>query len=238
MTPTRRRIVTSAGVLAGLLFILVLAFVAVRPAIIHARLESPTTGVIGGEDVVLQGFPVYGQAYANSCGPTTISMIYSFLIEPVSEGDLADQLDIPLGRSGMLPGQFANVLQTALARHGYQVRHSVNVPDAVFVQRVYEQLMQGIPTPIYFSTLNAWDRPNFDTHYSVIIGLKPREQVVIVANAYGFREEMTIRDLLAGMKYENYRDAPLNFRLGLLAGLIDRNNLYELVPGDGRGPRS
>jgi hypothetical protein len=49
---------------------------------------------------------------------------------------------------------------------------------------------------------------------------------------------MTIRDLLAGMKYENYRDVPLDFRLGLLAGVIDRNNLYELVPVDGRGPRS
>jgi hypothetical protein len=177
-------------------------------------------------NVLLENFPVYKQVYANSCGPTTISMIYSYLVNPISEQGLADQLNFPLGKSGMLPTQFFDKLQSALGKSGYHVEYQVNIPDADFLGHVYTQLQHGIPVPIYFSTVNAWDRPNYDTHYSAIIGMRPQQRMVVIANAYGFLEEMPVDDLLLAIKYNNYRDAPIDFRLGLFAGVINKNNLY------------
>ncbi len=48
----------------------------------------------------------------------------------------------------------------------------------------------------------------------------------MIANAYGFREEMSIADLLDAVKYDNYRNVPFDFRLGLFVGVINKNNLF------------
>ena len=203
---------------------------AVRLNRIRAGLTDPAAAFLSNPadqaDLLLENFPVYEQAYANSCGPTTISMVYSYLVEPISEQELADQLDLALGQSGMLPAQFSDRLQSALGGHGYRVEHQVNSTDAAFLEQTYRQLEHGIPVPIYFSTLNAWDKPNYDTHYSVITGMRPQKHEVIIANAYGFVEEMPISDLLAALKYNNFHNAPIVFRLGLFTGVINLNNLF------------
>lgn len=179
-------------------------------------------------DRLLEDFPLHKQTYANSCGPATVSMLYAYLVEPVSEQEFAQQFAIPLGKRGMLPRQFAGLLQAALA--DYAVSHQEAVRDAALLEQIYQQLQHGIPVPIYFSTVNAWNRPHFDTHYSVLIGIRPQQQAVVIANAYGFLEEMTIPDLLSALKYHNYQQAPLTFRLGQFFGLIRPNNLFLIQP--------
>jgi len=176
----------------------------------------------------LKNFPVHRQGYANSCGPTTIRMVYSYLVEPISEHALAEKLGFQLGRSGMLPSQFVNQLQSALKGSGYQVDHHANVSDTSFLERTYLQLEQGLPVPIYFSTVNAWNRPNYDTHFSVIIGLRPQTQEVLIANAYGFQEEMSISDLLNALKYDHFNPSPFEFKMGLLAGILNKSNFFTI----------
>jgi hypothetical protein len=213
------------------LFLLALGF-AVRLISIEAALTASSmdlyTDSAYQKDLLLENFPVYKQAYANSCGPTTISMIYSYLIEPISEQGLADKLGFSLGQSGMLPAQFYHRLNAALEENGFRVKHQVNISDATFLERTSAQLQQGIPVPIYFSTINAWDKPNYDTHYSVIIGIRPEKREVVIANAYGFLEEMPISDLLNAIKFRNFYHAPLDFRAGLFVGFINKNNLFAI----------
>lgn len=219
--------ILSVVLLAGLAVWMIFA---VRLVWLQAGLVAPAAAFYNNPEyqnsVILENFPVYKQKYANSCGPTTISMVYSYLVEPITEQALADKLGYPLGKSGMLPGQFFELLQSALNKNGFRLEHQVNVPDDLFLERTYRQLKQGVPVPIYFSTVNDWDKPNYDTHYSAIVGIKPQENKVTIANAYGFSEEMAIADLLDAVKFNNYQNVPLNFRLGLLAGVINKNNLF------------
>lgn len=207
-----------------------LAFFTIRQIIIKTNLaNSPAAfynAPVAHPDLLLDDFPVYKQAYANSCSPTTISMVYSYLVKPISEQELADKLGFSLGRSGILPDQFSEGLESVLIDYGYQVEHQVNISDDVFLEQVYLKLKQGIPVPIYFSTVNEWDKPNYDTHYSVIIGVRPQKHEVVIANAYGFLEEMPISDLLHAVKYENYHNPPFDFRLGLFVGVINMNNMF------------
>ncbi len=212
------------------LILTALAFFAIRQIIITVELTNSPTAFYNDHvvqpDLLLENFPVYKQAYANSCGPTTISMVYSYLVKPILEQELADKMGFSLGRGGMLPDQFSERLDSVLLEHEYQVEHQVNISDDFFLEQVYLKLKQGIPVPIYFSTINAWDKPNYDTHYSVIIGLRPQKHEVVIANAYGFLEEVSISDLLHAVKYENYHNPPFDFRLGLFVGVINRNNMF------------
>jgi len=211
-------------------FPLLALLLAIRLIIIDAVLTgSPAsffTDSAYQNDVLLEDFAVYKQAYANSCGSTTISMAHSYLIEPISEQELAGELGLSLGQSGMLPGQFYKLLKSALGKHDYQIEHQTNVTNPDFLERTYLQLNQGIPVPIYFSTINAWNKPNYDTHYSLIIGMRPQKSEVVVANAYGFLDDMPISELFRGVKFDNYLNAPFDFRIGLFAGVINKNNLF------------
>jgi hypothetical protein len=83
-----------------------------------------------------------------------------------------------------------------------------------------------LPVPIYFSTENAWDIPNYDTHYSVITGYDYEEQLFLIANAYGFSQQMPASELLSSIKFEDYENPPLDFRLGRLLGIIKPGNLF------------
>lgn len=206
----------------------ILAFFTLRSVWLDSTLAADLTPFYHNAayqaDLLLDNFPIYKQTYADSCGPTSLRMLYSYLVQPVAEQAFATRFDIPLGQGGMLPNQFATALQTTLT--GYKVSHQVAVPDPTLLAQIYQQLQHGIPVPIYFSTVNAWHRPNFDTHYSVVIGIRPQQQTVVIANAYGWLEVMTIPDFLGALKYHNYRQAPLAFRLGQFFGVISPNNLF------------
>jgi hypothetical protein len=177
-------------------------------------------------DFMLDDFPVYSQNYVNSCGPTTISMLYSWLVEPVSESEITERLGREPGKKGMLPGEFAKELQSVISDHGYVLEHLTNVSGNVFLDTVYAQLELGLPVPIYFSTENAWNIPNYDTHYSVITGYDNEEQLFSIANAYGFSQKISASELLSSVNFENYKNPPLDFRLGRLLGIIKPGNLY------------
>lgn len=83
-------------------------------------------------DRLLEDFPLHKRTYANSCGPATVSMLYAYLVEPVSEQEFAKQFAIPLGKRGMLSRQFAGLLQVALA--DYAVSHQAAVRDAALLE--------------------------------------------------------------------------------------------------------
>jgi hypothetical protein len=91
---------------------------------------------------------------------------------------------------------------------------------------MYSQLKSGFPVPIYFATVNDWNSSVLDTHYSAVIGMRPRRREIVVANAYGYRETMTYSHFLGAAEYHNYRSAPLGFRIGVLFGVIDANNMF------------
>ncbi len=110
------------------------------------------------QDLILFPFPINSQQYSNSCGPATISMVVSFLEAPVSERDFSRRVGYQEGKSGMLPGQFSHYLQLGLKN--YHVALVKNLKDTAVLEDIYRQLQRGIPVPIYFSTINAWDQPN------------------------------------------------------------------------------
>jgi hypothetical protein len=212
-----------------LLSIISLSFFALNNQNPNNSIEAFFSDPAHQSDVGIEGFPVYAQNYANSCGPTTIAMLYSWLVEPITEVEITERLGRVPAKKGMLPGEFAKALNLVLKDGGFEVQNLAHVSEYDFLNTVYEQLKAGMPVPIYFSTENAWDKPNFDTHYSVITGYDSDNQRFFIANAYGFSQEMSALELLSAINYSNYEHPPLEFKLGRLFGLIKPDNLYLVV---------
>lgn len=174
----------------------------------------------------LDKFPVYKQCNSWSCGPTTIRMVYDYLKGLGNEKQALDESIFADRNGGMFPGTFEQFLRDCLP--GYNVELSNCIPDSEVVKIVYSQLKQGMPVPVYFSTVNEWDKPNYDTHYSVVIGIDLKKDIITIANAYGFEEEVSVSEFLGSLKYDNYKNEPLPFRLATMIGIVRKNNIYVL----------
>ncbi|MBR3225488.1 MAG: hypothetical protein IKF78_09210 [Atopobiaceae bacterium] len=49
---------------------------------------------------------------------------------------------------------------------------------------------------------------------------------VIVANPYGYTEELTVNDFLGRTSFEAYENMPLFLRLGFAFGVFEMNTLF------------
>lgn len=194
------------------------------------RLRDNFDNITNNSDYVevlkLDNFPVCNQLYSWSCGPATISMVYTYLKVPKNEKQILDENRLTNRNSGMFPTTFEKYLRDSL--QGYYVELRNDISDSEIIKTVYSQLKQEIPVPIYFSTVNNWDKPNYDTHYSALIGIDLKKGTITISNAYGFEEEVNVNDFLASLKYDNYKNKPLAFWLATTVGVIKKNNIYVL----------
>ena len=211
-----------------LLILLLILFFGIRSIWLENSLSDDLSVFYANPDyqteMYLDNFLIYKQKFNNSCGQTTISMVKSYLEKPISESDFSRQAGIQEGKSGMLPAQFARYLQIGL--ESFKITHQKNIRDSVVLENIVQQLRKGRPVPVYFSTINDWDKPNYDTHYSAVVGVQPSNRTIRLANAYGYLETIPIPDFLLSLKYKNYQNPPLDFQIGLFFGIIDRNNLF------------
>jgi uncharacterized protein YvpB len=153
-----------------------------------------------------------------------MSVIYSYLEKKITEEELLQELGLENRKRGMLPSTFLKYLRLSLKE--YNITLKSNIPDTEVLKLIYSQLEKGVPVPVYFSTINDWDKPNYDTHYSAVTGIDMKNDKIVIANAYGFREEVKIRDFLGSLKYRNYKDKPMYLTLSIFFGVIKKNNIY------------
>ena len=151
-------------------------------------------------------------------------MVRSYLTGATTEEQMEQELGIAYRHKGMLPSEFLEYLRQALADHSIELM--TGKKDTDVLRMINGQLQAGIPVPIYFSTINAWDRPSYDTHYSAVVGMNPEDSSVTIANAYGYMETVAIVDFLDSLKYVNYRSKPFIFTAAIYSGLIGMNNIY------------
>ncbi|MDH5718330.1 MAG: C39 family peptidase [Spirochaetia bacterium] len=178
--------------------------------------------------ILLNEFPIVKQAKPYSCGLATITMIYSFLVEKSSEETITKKLELEQRKSGMTPRFFSENLQSLLK--DYRVTYFSNIKDSLVLKNIFHSLDNQIPVGINFSTINAFEKQSTDTHLSAIIGYDLNSNTFIVANAYGFIEEIKISSLFRMLKYENHKDSPFLFDLAILLNIIGKNNIIIIEP--------
>lgn len=225
-----KRLAWVVGIGLTTIIIIILSLV-ISDAVKEVRLTKGFSGNLQTyqdfERVILQNFPIRRQQYPYSCGPTTISMVYSYLESPKSEQEIEEDNGLTDRENGMLPSIFQGYLSSSLP--SYNVVLTNDITDAEVLKLVYEQISNGLPVPIYFSTINEWDIPNYDTHYSVITGIDMHNRTVFISNAYGYDEEISFEELFNRLKYYNYKNKPIFFSLAQTLQIIKQNNLYILA---------
>lgn len=91
------------------------------------------------------------------------------------------------------------------------------------IDKVYNSLLNGIPVPFEWAAKN---NNEWTLHYSLIVGMDIPNDKVIIANPYGYMEDLTLREFLDRTSFEAYENMPIFLKLGFAFGIFEKNTIF------------
>ena len=91
------------------------------------------------------------------------------------------------------------------------------------INKIYESLSSGMPVPLEWA---AKYNDEWTLHYSLIIGIDIQNDKIIIANPYGYTEEITIKEFIDRTSFESYENMPIFLKLGFAFGIFEKNTLF------------
>ena len=88
---------------------------------------------------------------------------------------------------------------------------------------VYASLSKGIPVP--FEWAAKYD-DEWTLHYSLIIGIDIPNDIITIANPYGYIEKISIKEFISRTSFESYDNMPIFLKLGFAFGFFEKNTIF------------
>lgn len=166
--------------------------------------------------VILDNIEVIEQSI--SCGYATIEMFSKWNNNVITEEDLYKQYGKVTTSTGTsfckeMNKQFPEYVTT---KYSYMNNTSL-------LKTIYTSLNNGIPVPIEWA---ADYEGEWTLHYSLVTGIDLANDNVVVANPYGYIEELTIKEFLNRTSFNAYENMPFYFKLGFAFGFFEKNTVF------------
>ena len=180
---------------------------------------SDAIGSLQPRVIILDAIEVKTQPTATTCGITAVAVMSNYfnhtdyealdLMEKYSTRDVSDWLQ------GELEGRTT-------------VFHANGSNDAM-IRDIHASLCDGKPVLIYFGAPNPYNAPYYDFHGSVVYGMNLDSETILIANVYGYCEELSLVDFLNQMAFAETRKYPFIQRFVLKCTKSMDKNMYYLV---------
>ena len=169
--------------------------------------------------VFVQGITAFPQKYA--CGYAVIQMMaqWNNNVALTEEALLAEHGKIvtSTGRT------FAAEMNRKLPQ--YKTQQYKYLKNTELLDKVYESLAAGVPVPFEWT---AKKDDEWTLHYSIITGLDLAADKIIIANPYGFVEEISIEEFLSRSSFDSYEKMPPFIKLGFAYCIFEKNAVFIL----------
>jgi len=198
---------------------------------------TPTTQPFTADDykydlsisVEIEGdIPVMSQRTGYTCGIVSMALLRTFLGAETDEDDLQAELGVTNRGTGFIPKDYLPYVNRTLEPTQYSVTLLNPTSQAEILNIITESLMDGRPVVIFYSAVDDWNKPHWNTHYAMVYGIDMRAKTVQISNPYGYLQSLTFTELFDGLSFASYEDEPLGFLLGRKVGTIAPNNLFIL----------
>ena len=155
-----------------------------------------------------------------SCGYAVLEMLSSWAGGNITEESLLESY----GRVVTSTGQsFCDEMNKSIPE--FSTRMKKWLKNSEFIDTIYEILSNGIPVPIEWA---AESDGLWTLHYSIVIGADIPGDSIIIANPYGYIEDISFEEFLERTTFEAYTDMPLFLKLGFAFGVFEKNTLFEM----------
>lgn len=108
----------------------------------------------------------------------------------------------------------------------YQTTMYKYLTNTDLIDKVYTSLSNGMPVPF------EWAAKLDDTwtlHYSLIIGIDIKQDKIIIANPYGYIENISISEFLDRTSFSSYEKMPLFLKLGFAFNVFEKNTIFIIT---------
>ncbi len=217
----------SAKKITGIILLLILFVAGIIPCVnkIKAvRMKNDYSSIYKNEKyqkpVFVQGITVFPQKY--SCGYAVIQMMAQWNNDTaLTEEALFAEHEKIVTSTGRA---FAAEMNRKFPQ--YKTQQYKYLKNTELIDKVYESLAAGIPVPFEWA---AKKEDEWTLHYSIITGLDLPADKIIIANPYGYVEEISIEEFLSRTSFDAYEKMPLFIKLGFAYGVFEKNDLFILT---------
>lgn len=188
----------------------------VRTNSLHDNLSHVTEDAGLREPVAVDGVEVISQDI--SCGYAVIEMFSKWDGGNITEEALFDEYGSVVTSTG---GSFCDEMNKRFPAYKTSMRKYLT--DSELLSALHESLKAGVPVPLEWAAKLG---DEWTLHYSLVTGMDLAEDRVVVANPYGYTEELIVDDFLGRTSFEAYENMPLFLRLGFAFGVFEKNTLF------------
>ena len=171
-----------------------------------------------GAAVAVDGVTVIKQDV--SCGYAVMEMFAKWCGNGLTEKSLYETYGKVVTSTG---SSFAKEMNKQFPEYETEIHKYLK--NTELIDKVYEQLAQGIPVPFEWAAKYG---DEWTLHYSLIIGMDIPHDTVTVANPYGYIENISIDEFLDRTCFEAYEKMPLFLKLGFAFGIFEKNTVFSV----------
>lgn len=155
-----------------------------------------------------------------SCGYAVIEMFSAWAGQNITEDSLYNEYGKVVTSTGQ---SFCDEMNKQFP--AYNIKMYKYLTNTELIDKVYGSLSSGFPVPFEWAAQyeNEWT-----LHYSLITGMDIPNDKVIIANPYGYYEEISINEFLERTSFEAYSDMPFYFRLAFAFGIFEKNTIFTV----------
>ena len=169
--------------------------------------------------ISVQGITVFAQKY--SCGYAVIQMIAQWNNNPaLTEEALFTEHGKIVTSTGKAFAKEMNRKIPEYKTHMYKY-----LKNSQLIDKVYDSLSAGVPVPFEWAAKKG---DEWTLHYSIITGLDIPGDKIVIANPYGFVEEISIEEFFDRASFDAYEKMPLFIKLGFAYGVFEKNAVFIL----------
>lgn len=178
--------------------------------------------------VELADIPIMIQETAYTCNVVSMAIARNYLGTETTEYDIRTELGVLERGTGMLPKQYLKYANQAFAPLGMSVTLENPTTHTEILNTISDSLLAGLPVAIFYSALDEWNLPAYNTHYAVIYGIDFPTGSIKLSNPYGHLDVLSFSELYRGLDFTTYADTPLTFRLARKLGIVQPNSIFVL----------
>lgn len=169
------------------------------------------------ESLNIEGISIVSQKV--TCGYAVIEMFASYIGDNSITEDTLDQDNKRITTA--LDDGFKKEMNKRFTNYKTEVYR--NLTNTEYLIKIYDSLKRNMPVPICWAAeLNG----SWTMHYSLVTGLSIVNDEVIVANPYGYYENLSIDNFLSRTRYDAYENMEFGFYMGFIYGFFDKNTLF------------
>ena len=153
-----------------------------------------------------------------SCGYAVIEMFSKWEGSNITEKTLYDEYGKVVTSTGKA---FEKEMNKRFPK--YKTTMYKYLKNTELIDKVYTSLENGIPVP--FEWAAKYD-DEWTLHYSLIIGMDITNDKVTILNPYGYKEEITVKELLDRTSFEAFENMPIFYKLAFAFNIFEKNTIF------------